>query len=297
MTKNPEKKQNEGHSHAIERFEDLVLELNRAVFQFGLFMPPLIMWEKAFRRLNPDEIKYAMELLQVIYNHVHHPELLLSNYYVASEQWERIQNHEPAKDAPSTDPDLLEYIFDQKLSIMDKAIYAQSTFYYRRSAGLPELMRLYRDYLGNLQKSLDAIAWDKHKIRIHEEFNPVKKIDVYWSVKDLNLVADFLIDEGCIASSSKADFLALFGNVFMKKNAAVQWIKENDSRTTNVAFLKEVFAVLGVNMEDKHERDNVASCFLGIKNESLEIRSIGSRPKRSKELEDFSSRLQKVLYN
>ena len=280
--------------HAIERFESLVLELNRAVFQFGLSLPPLVMWEEAFRCLNTNEIKYATDLLQVVYSHVHHPELLFSNYYIASEQWERIQNYHPANDASSTGKDPLGDLFNHDFSIMDHPIYVQSAFYYNRCDGLAELMRLYGDYLGNLQKSLAAIAWEKHQINIYEGFKPAKKILVGHGLDKLKLVADFLIEEGCIASSSKANFLALFGNVFMKDNV-VQWIKENDSRTTNVAFLKELFVVLGVDMEDKRERNNVASCFCGINNEPLEIRSRGSRPNRSKELEDFSSRLEAIL--
>lgn len=294
MTKNPEKKQNEGHSRAIERFEALVMELNRAVFQFGLFMPPFVMWEDVFRRLNPDEIKYATDLLRVIYNHVHHPELLFSNYYVASEQWERIQKYDPADEASE---DMIENMYNQDFSIMDKPFYAQSIFYYKfRNRGeLAEILRLYVDYLANLRDSLDDIAWNNHKIRIHEGFNPIKKIFVGYGLDKLELVADFLIKEGCIASSSKANFLALFGNVFMKKDTVVQWIKENDSHSTNLTSLKEVFVVLGVDMEDKQERDNVARLFRGIDNETLVIRSRGSRPNRTKELEAFSSRLQKVL--
>ena len=289
------KKQNEGDSRAIERFEALVLELNRAVFQFGLFLPPFVMWEEAFRRLNPNEIKYGMELLQVIYSHVHHPELLLSNYYVASEQWERIQNYDPATHATSKKLDPLGNMFKRGFNIMDQPIYVQSAFYYNNDARLPELVRIYRDYLDNLRESLDAIAWNNHKIRVYEGFNPIKKIFVGYGLDKLELVADFLIKEGCIASSSKANFLALFGNVFMKKDTVVQWIKENDSHSTNLTSLKEVFVVLGVDMEDKQERDNVARLFRGIDNETLVIRSRGSRPNRTKELEAFSSRLQKVL--
>ena len=182
-----------GDSHAIDRFENLVLELNRAVFQFGLFLPPLVMWEEAFRRLDPNEIKYATDLLQVIYSHVHHPELLFSNYYITSEQWERIQNYDPANDASSTGKDLLDDSFNQDFSIMDRPVYAQSVFYYKKCAGLAELMGLYRDYLENLRNSLDAIAWDEHNIRIYKGFDPVNKINVICSLKDFNLVADFLI--------------------------------------------------------------------------------------------------------
>lgn len=284
-------------SHAIDRFENLVLELNRAVFQFGLFLPPLVMWEKAFRRLNIDETKYALELLQVIYNHVHHPELLFSNYYVASEQWERIQKHDPEYDAPSMVIDPLGDMFKHNFKIMDKPIYVQSAFYYNGGARLKELMKLYVDYLDNLRNSLDSIAREEHCIRIEEEFRPIKKIDVYWGLKELELVADFLIGEECIESDSKAGFLALFGNAFMKNDTAVRWIKRADSHATNVTFLKEVFEVMGVDMEDKFNRKTVESCFCGIDGKQLTIPTMGKRRKRSKELEDFSSRLNKVLYN
>ena len=43
-------------SHAIDRFENLVLELNRAVLQFGLFLPPLV--------ITIEEIDKGLAILQ-----------------------------------------------------------------------------------------------------------------------------------------------------------------------------------------------------------------------------------------
>lgn len=271
--------------NALTRFETLVLELNRAVFQFGLFLPPIEMWEHSFYMLDKKDMIYGTNLLRTIYTHVHNPSSVISMYGISDEQQE----------AAVTSDKMFDDFMKSNHTMGDLPTYAQSLSYITQSHNLPAITRLYKDYLIKLQERLCVVSLEKYNISIGEGFNMTQKLTVETSSAALEKVAEFLVDEGCIDQDAIPHFLAIFNNIPLNDGHRIVWRMKTLSKKTNIAFLKELFVALGVDMENIENRKIVAEKFCDKDGKSFDIRTKGARPKISEAQKNFHNRIKDII--
>ena len=273
-------------SNALMRFEALVMELNRAVFQYGLFLPPIEMWEHCFRSLEALDMIYGVSLLKAIYEYVENPNILISRYWITDKQLEDAKSSEKKFDN----------LFRNDCSLGDKPFYAQTLFYLNRANDLSEVTRIYRDYMKMLLERLCVISRQKYHMEIVIDFTMTKKIHVDVRPDALEKVADLLVEEQCINDDDKSNFLAIFDNILLRVNwHPIVWRKKAKSDYTNVAYLKEMFVALGVDMESHDNRELVKSFVVREDGKELDIRTKGERPGKSKDIQKFGDKIRMLV--